>query len=213
MNVRPIKILNSLISSLSSSYRAQATPELEFWKWFEQNENKLFQFEKDQETIFDQLQTQMHKIDPNLTFEFGPPKDGQREFVISADGIRSAFPAVETLYAAAPTLPRWKLIKFRPRRSPMDIEIGDLKVKAESVIVQIERNGDLTDIYLSIPGYNQAEAKVYRMASYLLLDEALGEYVVETRVGGIQIQDSPTGDGKTYTLVELPKLFDAQFSD
>lgn len=213
MKARPFKVLNSIVSAIAPFRQTQATPVQEFWKWFQKNENMLFHFEKDQQAIFNQLSVQMHKIDPNLTFEFGPDKGGWREFVLSADGIRSSFPAVEAIYAGAPSLPRWKFIPFRPRRVPMDIAIGDLTVKAETVSVQMERNGDRMDVYLSIPGYNEAEAKTYRTVGYLLLDEALGEYIVETRVGGIQIQGSLPGNGKTYKLAEMPVVFDAQFAD
>jgi hypothetical protein len=82
--------------------RANASPESDFWRWFQKNENALFDFERDQERTFDRLAAEMQKVDPSLTFEFGPKDDGRREFVISADGIVEAFPKVESLYAAAP---------------------------------------------------------------------------------------------------------------
>jgi hypothetical protein len=82
--------------------RAGLTPEQAFWNWFQKNEDSLFDFEKNQAEIFDRLSTELHKIDPNLTFEFGPKENDRREFTISADGIRKAFPAVEKLFASAP---------------------------------------------------------------------------------------------------------------
>lgn len=75
----------------------QVTPEQSFWAWFQNNQDFLFDFEKDQERVFDRLATEMHKVNPSLTFEFGPKEDGRREFTISADGIRKAFPAVQAL--------------------------------------------------------------------------------------------------------------------
>jgi hypothetical protein len=61
-----------------------------FWKWFIAHEAELFDFEADQERIFDTLARQLAQVHPNLTFEFGPKTD-HREFVISAGGIREAF--------------------------------------------------------------------------------------------------------------------------
>jgi len=90
--------------------------EEEFWNWFQKNEDSIFNFEKDQETIFSNLQSALHKVNQNLTFEFSRVKDNKREFVISADGLKSAFSAVESLFTSAPVLPRWIFIKFRPRR-------------------------------------------------------------------------------------------------
>lgn len=100
-------LLSGFLATLGlSSGSAQVTPEHAFWNWFQKNEATLFDFEKDQERIFDRLSAELQKIDPNLTFEFGPQDNGRREFTISADGIRKAFPAVEKLYAAAPSMPR-----------------------------------------------------------------------------------------------------------
>src|SRR4030095_14054404 len=97
------------------AHSAGATPEEDFWKWFENNEAALFDFEKDQEAVFDRLAAALHRVHPDLTFEFGPKHDNRREFVISADGIKDAFPKVISLHTAAPRLPRWTFIRFRPR--------------------------------------------------------------------------------------------------
>jgi hypothetical protein len=88
----------------------------EFWTWFVRHEPELFDFDPTQEVegkrIFDQLASELQKIDPDLTFEFGP-KSPKREFVISAGGIRRAFAAVISLTTAAPALDRWKVIFLR----------------------------------------------------------------------------------------------------
>src|SRR5438128_2325080 len=95
----------------------------EFWNWFVRQE-ELFTFDPDNETerekLFDRLAIELQKIHPNLTFEFGP-NEPRREFIISADGIKRAFPAVASLVEAAPPLDRWQVIAFRPRRIPLNI--------------------------------------------------------------------------------------------
>ena len=60
----------------------------------QQNEDAVSDFEKDRERVFDRLEIALHKVDSHLTFEFGPKEDGRREFTISADGIREAFPNI-----------------------------------------------------------------------------------------------------------------------
>jgi hypothetical protein len=52
------------------------TKEQQFWAWFEQNEALLFGFEHDQERVFHQLKMALEEVSPDLTFEFGPPRDG-----------------------------------------------------------------------------------------------------------------------------------------
>jgi hypothetical protein len=192
-----------------SCTRAHATPEETFWKWFQNNENALFDFEKDRERTFDRLGAEMHKLNPSLTFEFGPKEDGRRELVISADGIREAFPEVEALYATAPSMPRWKFIKFRQRRKPNDISYEGVSVKAASVSVLVEPSGQLADITVFIPGYTQAARKTYAAIAFLFLDEALGEYDVETRVGQVNVDSVSKAPAQSYSLEALPKAVDA----
>lgn len=199
-----------LAAFLFPGLRAKAsTPEQAFWIWFQNNDAALFDFETDQEKVFDRLAREMHKVNPDLTFEFGPKKNGQREFVISADGIKAAFPAVEALCSAAPPLPHWKVIKFRPRREPADISYKGVDVKASSVKVHMELNGGVADLTAFIPGYSSAEKNSYGVINFLLLDQALGEFDVETYVGGISVESSPHPGEKTYSLAELPAAFDS----
>src|SRR3974390_2814013 len=196
----PFVLLLSLIAGIAlSCKRAQPTPE-DFWKWFQSNEDTLFNVEKNREQTFDKLGAEMHKLNPCLTFEFGPIEDGKREFVISADGIKEAFPQVEALYAAAPSLPRWKFVKFRPRRKPMDVNYDGISVRATSVTVQLVRNGQLADLTVFIPNYSEADRKAYMAIAFLLLDGALGEHDVETRVGQIKVEAPPKAQAQTSSL-------------
>jgi len=109
------------------------------------------------------------------------------EFVISAGGIRAAFPAVYALYDNAPVLPRWTWVKFRPRRLPIhDVDFGGKKVRAEDVRYLLAKDGEKVGIVLFFDGYNEPQKATYGQIGYLFLDEALGEYAVETQVGFIE---------------------------
>jgi len=195
------------------SMKARASNEESFWKWFVANEARLFAIERHQEAVFDELGKEMSRVNSDLTFEFGPIKNGKREFVISAGGIKSAFPAVEALYSKAPILPRWSWVKYRPRRLPLsDIEFGGRSVKAKDVRYLLAKDGGKVGIVLFFNGYRDAEKNVFGQIGYLFLDEALGEHAVETQVGFIEFQ-SP--DSKYYLqsrpLTELPTQFDEYF--
>jgi len=179
-----------------------------FWNWFQEHEDELFNFERDQEKIFDRLITEMHKVHRSLAFEFSPKENDRREFVISADGIKEAFPKVQSLHASAPHLPRWKFIRFRPRRKPFDIRYRGVSVKAQSVLVQVEPVGQKMDITVFVPNYTKTAYEKYAPIAFLLLDQALGEYEVETRVGAIEIEPIYKAIPPNYSLEELPKLFD-----
>jgi hypothetical protein len=131
-----------------------------FWTWFVSNEQRLFDFEADQEQIFHELSGKMKKVNPDLTFEFGPIQDGKREFVMSAGGIRTAFPAVEALYEKAPALPRWVWVKFRPRRLPLnDLTYEGKETKADEVNYLLAEDGDKVGVVLFFEGYNDEEER------------------------------------------------------
>ncbi len=163
--------------------------ETAFWGWFSKNDSRLYSFEKDQENIFNEISSELSKIDPDLTFEFGPiGSDGKREFVISGGGIKSAFPQVESLYSSAPQLPKWKYTKFRQRRSPLnDISYGGVDVKVSDVYFNLYKDkGDRIGIIVFMKGYTKDQEDIYANIGFLILDEALGEYDVESKLGFIE---------------------------
>jgi hypothetical protein len=193
---------------------AKDTKEQAFWKWFEMNQDDLFHFERDREATFDRLSSALNKVHRDLTFEFSPVrKDGTREFVISAGGIKAAFPSVEALYAAAPKLPKWTILKYRQRRVPInDLEFAGRKVRSADVHYAIFKDEDPKKVAIMIflDGYTEKEKRaVWGHIGYLFLDEALGEYDVETHVGSIVFFNR---ESKYFEharpLSELPTQFD-----
>lgn len=174
----------------------QSSAEDGFWRWFQVNEARLFDFESDRDKVFDELQVQLHKVKAGLTFEFGPKENGKRDFVISADGIKDVFPSVISLANAAPSLSRWKIIKFRPRRDLSPISLNGLQLSPEQVDFTIEPDGPKIGITLFIDGYKESEHERYVGLVFLMLDQALGEYDVETKVGGIDFK-TRTAKSKT----------------
>ena len=180
-----------------------------FWEWFRANEVRLFDFEQDQEKIFDELSRELKKINPDLVFEFGP-KNEKREFTVSADGIKEAFPAVIALVDKAPVLERWIIQKFRQRGKPdARIEINGEKLSADQYKFTIERDGEKVGITLYVDGYDPARRNLFSKVGFIFLDNCLGEYDVETKVGFVEIK--PASDPSSLLkqpLSELPKTFD-----
>lgn len=203
-----------LIFSLFSNI-AKAAPEDTFWQWFTKNESRLFSFEANQEAIFDEIGTAMARVNSDLTFEFSPVlANGKREFVISAGGIKSAFPAVEALYKKAPSLKHWIWVKYRPRRTPInDIEYGGKKISVDDVHYILAKDTDKPGIVLFFNGYNEKDKTKFGQIGYLFLDEALGEYDVEMKVGFIEFQSRESKYFPNASpLKELPSHFDEYWS-
>jgi len=151
----------------------------------------IYDFQSNQEVIFDKIQEQLHKINPNLTFEISSVKNGKRDFVISADGIIEVFPFVEKLYTSRPNLKEWNFVKFRPRRKIANsIRIGNKELYPDDIkfmFIQDDSVGKI-GIALFMNGYNENEIEVYEQIGFLFLDEALGEYDTEIYVGNIILQ-------------------------
>lgn len=181
-----------------------------FWKWFVDNEDELFNFERDQDVVFDALSDALHLVSEQLTFEFGPKEDGRREFVISADGNRDAFPFVLGLAAAAPRLDRWQVTKFRPRRS-LDFELvfdGE-KFLPRDLMFSIEPDNGLAGLTLFMRGLNDRTHQTFFGIAFLFLDHALGEYDVETKVGYIDIQPMEAESNlPKHPFSEIATIFD-----
>jgi len=184
------------------------TAENKFWEWFIAHQDALLNFEADQEHLFDQVAAALQKVDPNLCFEFGP-KESEREFVISAGGIKDSFPSVIALKNTAPVLPGWRITAFRPRHPPIRIiEFQGKHVDPGDVQFTLLDNGKIAGLYLFLPDFQEGDLAL-KQIGYLLLDEALGEYDVETRLGLIQMLPiEATKPGHRYPFAELPSFFD-----
>jgi hypothetical protein len=127
---------------------------------------------------------------------------------VSAGGIRSAFPEVTELVREAPALPRWHIIAFRQRQDVPTIKCGDKALEREAVFFDYASAGDKIDITVFVPGLGNGSADDMiglKTIGYLLLDAAIGEYDVETKLAGIEFVDaSAFPERRRRPLQELP---------
>jgi hypothetical protein len=188
---------------------AKKTPQDEFWRWFLKHEDVLYNFERDRDHAFKLIEEALHRVQKNLTFEFSSELDSKRDFIISANGIKESFPAVVALTQAAPPLPRWNLIAFRPRRGiGNELKYGGKKIHSNDIQFTLVENGNVAGIYLFLPGHQSGD-NASETIGFLMLDNALGEFDVETRLGRITFYaPEAVTEGNRYPLRELPELFD-----
>lgn len=172
----------------------KSTREERFWKWFAEHSQQLFEFEADRDRVFAQLSRELSRVEKGLTFEFGPVTDARREFIISANGIRARFPAVQSLAAAAPSFPEWVIIPFRPPKDLTQfrsIRINAVSISLDDVWFSYELSDSRMNLEIFIRGLTAQNERELAGAGFLLLDLALGEYVVATRIGGIAWRPLP----------------------
>lgn len=191
-----------------------ARPEQQFWDWFAENEDALFRFEEDQQGVFARLGAALRKVHPELTFEFGPVEDWpgkgpRRDFVISADGIQSAFPAVKALHAAAPDLPRWRVVEFRPRRGTiMTVVYGGHAFEPDALRFTVEPDHGKAGVTAYVPGLAEETRSELVPLVFLMLDQVLGEFDVETKVGFIDLKAAEDVPAEAVPTSELAEAFD-----
>jgi hypothetical protein len=189
---------------------ADRSPEGRFWGWFKKSESRLFTFERNQERIIPELLRELRKIHDSMTFEIGSELEGIREFIISADGHRDAFPSVIRLADAAPPLARWRIVKFRPRRTePCIIGLGDLQFSSDDILATLSPQGARIGVSLFLGDEDHFDERVVGHIGFLLLDYTLGEYDVETLVGTVSFHPKERSTRLTkLPLRDLPLAFD-----
>ena len=200
-----------LVAGTSAFTVGHRDPVEDFWRWFRDHETQLLAVRTGGEPIADELARVLHRVDSTLTWEFGPAVSGPREFVVSAGGIRAGFPSVERVVAAAPALSRWRVVKFRPRRPDVTlVRVDGVELDARNVVFVAEPDGARVALTIAVPNYRVTPTKAYEQAVYLLLDGMLGEYTVETRVGGIAIiAASDRRAAQWLPLTDVAKAVDA----
>lgn len=170
------------------------TKEERFWEWFAQHSRELIRVSTGKESICSELVRQLRKVDKGLVYAMGlTVEDGRREFIVSADGIRSVFPAVKRLVKVAPDLPGWRIIAFRPGGIvDMTMKVGARDLGPDDLWFRACDREGVVVLDLYIRDYSETTAKPLGQAAFLLVDYALGEYDVETKLGALEFKPLPT---------------------
>ncbi|MGL6076556.1 MAG: hypothetical protein ACRC8S_20565 [Fimbriiglobus sp.] len=181
-----------------------------FWNWFQANTERLMAFEENRNVVFSELSKQLQYVDFDLTFEFGPNREGVREFIISAGGIKALIPTVESLVASAPMMPTWHVIAFRQRKdsSPV-VMFGGVEFSESDIQCSLVEEDDVLHLDLYLPGYSDETTHLITVG-FLFLDAAIGEYDVMKHIGPIAFHPTDAAEDKPrFPFAELRSRFDA----
>ena len=170
---------------------------------------------------FEYVATLLQRVHPDLCLVVGRPSSVRPEIVISAGGIREAFPAVRAVVDAAPAevRARYDVVAFRPRvpdPENLRIRVKGQGLGANDIHFDVRRHrADATrcDLIVHVPGYMDAfpaDSLANRPvveAVFLLLDHLVGEWAVEEQIGAIDWHSLTDATGLP-TLVALPGYLD-----
>lgn len=164
----------------------------------------FFHFEKNQNALFSKLKAELQKIHPDLVFEFSPIFENSiREFIVSADGIRSQFPVVTDLVNQAPILKQWKIVAFRqPHKDTTQINYKNLIIRLNDIFFRYGKDSGQIALELNIRGFY--ESPEWTAATFILLDNLLGEYHTEMSLSAIN--KKKLDENEVSTLLPISTL-------
>jgi hypothetical protein len=177
-----------------------------FWKWFTDHATALHA-NTDLRAVMESISAELEKAYPGVFAEIGKNGD-ELMLVISADGITKLFPDVQEVYAARPTVPGWKIVAFRQRDAGFAIEMNGKKIEPKTVkFVGTPGEGKL-DIEVYLPGFKKDDEEMKKIG-FIILDHMIGEYDMETKIGGIDFGALESAPATAKSLTELPAMVDA----
>lgn len=185
----------------------QAAP---FWSWFTEHAAAL-RADKDLRKTMDTISAELGKASPGVFAEIGADGDN-RTLVLSVDGKKDLFPAVQALYAARPTVAGWTIVAFRQRSKAGDtFELGGHKISSDQIkfvaAASAKPAGAKLDLTVFIPSFTTNDEM--GQLGFIMLDHAIGEYDMETRIGAIEFAPLSKAPATAKPLGELPALVDA----
>ncbi len=182
----------------------------EFWTWFERNATRFRDVEvPEKESLLDELQEALHCYCPHLWFETGRADDGTNELIISAEGDRSYFSAVRTLVAAAPKVPGWRFIAFKPGcgfEFDTVYEGVTFSPKATWFLPLRSKSDPLSlGVRVGYAHFDQAREQIFATGTFIMLECALGELALAESVQHIEVVALPSSPESSGYL-PLPEL-------
>ncbi|MBK9036585.1 MAG: hypothetical protein IPL61_35935 [Myxococcales bacterium] len=167
-------------------------PTDELWSWFRKHGETFRDPRSLDPRAIEKLGRLLSAIEDGIVYEFVMADGRANELVISADGRPGLFGTVIDIVNAAPSLAGWKITAFR-QPGPMTgtIEMGDVKLSYEDIWFQSSNDGGRTNLVLGVRGMTEENHQQLAGAVFILLDDALGEFVAGTSLGAVDFADLP----------------------
>lgn len=181
-------ILFSIAIPVSALAQAlDATKVSDFWEYITDHETNISS-DPNIALMFNEIEFELNKVHSDLVFEFSSEAIQPRHFVISADGVKSHFPAVEELVSAAPRFQNLEIIAFRqPVKGPLPrvLQMDDVNLRAEDLSFIYFADRNRFDLVLIHDDFATTRREPAIAISFLFLDAAVGEFRVASEVGAI----------------------------
>jgi hypothetical protein len=192
------------------------SPQARFWRWFRSNGARLRAMMYDGEDARDAATAEMRdavaEVEPGLILEFGPGTDEAHDLIISADGRRERVDPIKDLVAAAPAIPGWEVIAFRPRMTLDDLAINvhGEQIGTDDVWFRVEEDADGLALTLYVRGLTPKNERFRGLGASLLAEHAVGERDALTLLSGLRVETLPADPRRAglRPFGELVAVFD-----
>jgi hypothetical protein len=178
-----------------------------FWTWFVSASTALRN--GDGRTALQTINSRLKDLGIAVSAEIEMAKPEWR-LVITADGNRAHFPEVARVAEAAPSVPRWTVVAFRPRvpLAGMTIRMNDIAIECDRVRVTLRPHGDRMVVQLYIPDFVDGNEPMQRIG-HIAVNNLVGEFDAEMRVAEIACAPLDRAPPSSRPLPDLPAMLDA----
>ncbi len=213
-----------------------------FWEWYSDRANHLFEEIEAGRCgeLHPEVSAKVNELWPTFAWVFGPPPEGKtgHSFTLSGEGILARQFLTEEWLRRAPDLDNWT---FYASRQPDEFRPGlTIEINGHSfdfggfwISPQLDEDREMVDITAWHPEFEKADERTSSTVLFLMLDEILGEYGVDTWLGVIETSDKKLAEAmpggelreylhnlevtrgwkkypppETYSVYELPELTD-----
>ena len=169
-----------------------------FWNWFtEHNEQLTMLSELDkaaQNNLIDQMQTQLERYCPALTFDMSDPNKDGRRVVFSAEGDVDFFEPLLKLTDEAPDIDWWEFIPFKqPAGKDVRLRFDKYTFDTKKMLFMQLENNEEPDILALRVAFDGAEGDNEDMlvGTYTAIETIIGEFDCATLLGYFEICPTP----------------------
>jgi hypothetical protein len=184
----------------------------EFWAWLAEQGDRLGC--SPEPSLVDEIGDRLQTLRPGLSFELAmadPPL-----LSISAAGDASLFDLVREIVGHAPPSLPVRVVAFRQRGRVAGAALklsNDRTLSSEDIWFRIDASGDddaQLGLHVFVRDYPAEKQGSWQEAVYLLLDNALGEEDVVTKIAWIEWSPLPSNPERSRLrpLLDLPGAFD-----
>lgn len=186
----------------------------QFWSWFRDNEAKFFFLnqidnEKERENLLNEFLERLHTYSKGLFFEIGGLPDAKQDLIITAGGNPDYFGEAEALAEQAPKLEYWNVIALKPAKPDATIEFGSIILQPEDMFfIPLSSNKtNLIGLRIYLENYASFDKDQCLEATYILLDNLVGEKSTALNIGHVELEDLQTAQdlNELIEIVKLPK--------